>query len=184
MKVVPTELPGVVVIEPRVFGDERGFFLETFSARAYREAGLPTEFAQDNFSRSARGTLRGLHFQEPDAQGKLCGVSRGKVFDVAVDVRRGSPTFGRWTAVELDDESHRRIWIPPGFAHGFCVVSEIADFHYKCTAPYAPASERCVRWDDPALAIPWPLTGAPLLSPKDRGAPLLADAPVLPRFQS
>ncbi len=184
LEVVPTDLPGVLVLQPRVFRDARGFFLETYSARAYREAGIPAEFVQDNFSRSARGTLRGLHFQEPDAQGKLCSVSRGKVWDVAVDVRRGSPTFGKWTAVELDDVSLRRIWIPPGFAHGFCVVSDVADFHYKCTAPYAPASERAVRWDDPALAIPWPLAEAPVLSARDAAAPLLADAPVLPAYQS
>ena len=184
LKVLPTDLPGVLVIEPRVFRDERGFFLETYSARAYREAGIAFAFVQDNFSHSTRGTLRGLHFQEPDGQGKLCSVSRGRVWDVAVDVRRGSPTFGKWTAVELDDVSLRRIWIPPGFAHGFVVVSDVADFHYKCTAPYAPASERAIRWDDPALAIPWPLPGAPLLSPKDERAPVLADAPVLPTYQS
>ena len=178
MKITQTELPGVLVIEPRVFSDERGFFLETHAPR-YLEGGIGP-FVQDNFSRSAKNTIRGLHFQEPEGQGKLCTVLRGAVMDVAVDVRRGSPTFGKWVAVELDGESLRQIWIPPGFAHGFCVRSETADFYYKCTRPYAPSAERTIRWDDPELGIPWPLTGAALVSPKDRAAPTLKEAPVLP----
>jgi dTDP-4-dehydrorhamnose 3,5-epimerase len=184
MKRAETSLPDVVVLEPRVFRDDRGFFLETHSVRAHSAAGINAPFVQDNFSRSARGTLRGLHFQEPNAQGKLCTVLRGTVYDVAVDVRRGSPTFGKWIAVELSDRTMNQIWIPPGFAHGFCVTSDEADFHYKCTAPYDPASERAVRWDDPALGITWPEVGERVLSARDRAAPLLADAPVLPTYQS
>ena len=181
MKVTPTELPEVLLIEPRVFGDARGFFLETFQAERYSAAGVAGAFLQDNLSRSAKGTLRGLHFQEPRAQGKLVLVLRGAVWDVAVDVRRGSPRFGRWVGLELSEENRRQLWIPPGFAHGFCVLSETADFFYKCTALYAPETERAVRWDDPALAIRWPVA-APLLSAKDRAAPTLAEAPVLPVY--
>jgi dTDP-4-dehydrorhamnose 3,5-epimerase len=180
VKVTETMLPGVLVIEPRVFSDDRGFFLETFASARYAEAGMPP-FVQDNFSRSKRGTLRGLHFQEPQAQGKLVQVLRGVVFDVAVDIRRGSPTFGRWFGLELSGDRPQQLWIPPGFAHGFCVTSDEADFHYKCTAPYAPAAERSIRWDDPTLKIDWPVA-QPLLSPKDAVAPLLADAPVLPQY--
>lgn len=179
MKIVETALPGVLILEPRVFRDTRGFFLETWAQARYAEAGLPTTFVQDNWSRSTRGTLRGLHFQEPNAQGKLVQVMRGVVWDVAVDVRRGSPTFGQWVGVELDDVSARQLWVPPGFAHGFCVLSDEADFVYKCTAPYAPGSERSLRWNDPQLAIDWPIR-EPLLSPKDAVAPLLAEAQVLP----
>src|SRR5438874_609819 len=146
MNVAETELAGVLVIEPRVFSDERGLFLETYSAERYAALGLPVRFVQDNFSRSVRGTLRGLHFQEPHAQGKLVQVTRGSVFDVVVDVRRGSPTFGKWIGVDLDGETARQMWIPAGFAHGFCVTSDVADFWYKCTTPYAPGSERCIRW--------------------------------------
>ncbi|MDB4968028.1 MAG: rfbC [Myxococcales bacterium] len=181
MKVKETALPGVLVIEPRVFSDDRGFFLETFQASRYAPLGIPTEFAQDNLSRSVRGTLRGLHFQEPDAQGKLVQVTRGTVLDVAVDVRRGSPTFGRWVGVELSGDTPRQMWIPAGFAHGFCVTSEFADFWYKCTTPYAPQSERSIRWDDPAIGIAWPIA-KPLLSKKDAEAPTLNDAPVLPTY--
>ncbi len=181
MIVTATKLQGVLVIEPKVWRDERGFFLETFAAERYAAHGIPSTFAQDNLSRSTRGTLRGLHFQEPKAQGKLVQVTRGVVFDVVVDVRRGSPTFGKWVGVELSADQPRQIWIPPGFAHGFCVTSETADFWYKCTTPYAPECERSIRWDDPAIGIVWPLA-QPLLSKKDAQAPLLADAPVLPSY--
>jgi dTDP-4-dehydrorhamnose 3,5-epimerase len=181
MKVTETELPGVVLVEPRVFFDERGFFLEAFHIERYAASGVPTGFVQDNLSRSRRGTLRGLHFQEPKAQAKLVQVIHGTVFDVVVDVRRGSPTFGRWLGLELSGEAPRQLWIPPGFAHGFCVTSESADFYYKCTALYAPEAERSIRWNDPQIGIQWPLRD-PILSPKDAAAPLLADAAVLPSF--
>ena len=179
MKVTPQALPEVLLVEPKVFGDARGFFLESFQARRYAEAGIPGPFVQDNLSRSVRGTLRGLHFQEPLPQGKLVTVLRGSVFDVAADVRRGSPTFGRWVGVELSEENHRQLWIPPGFAHGFCVTSDVADFFYKCTELYSPASERTIAWDDPELGIQWPVS-QPLLSAKDRAGTTLAQAPVLP----
>ena len=182
MKSVPTELPEVLVLEPKVHGDSRGFFYETYQARRYAEAGISAPFVQDNLSRSVRGTLRGLHFQEPTPQGKLVQVLRGTVWDVAVDVRRGSPRFGRWVALELSETSPRQLWIPPGFAHGFCVLSDSADFFYKCTELYAPECERGIAWDDPQLAIPWPIR-EPLLSPKDRAAPRLHEAPVLPAFR-
>jgi dTDP-4-dehydrorhamnose 3,5-epimerase len=181
MKVDRTELPEVLLIEPRMHGDSRGFFYESFQAIRYAEAGVTGPFVQDNVSRSVRGTLRGLHFQEPRGQGKLVQVLRGTVWDVAVDVRRGSPRFGRWIGVELSEAAPRQLWIPPGFAHGFCVLSESADFFYKCTELYAPECERSIAWDDPAIGIEWPVD-APLLSPKDRAAPRLADAPVLPTF--
>jgi dTDP-4-dehydrorhamnose 3,5-epimerase len=170
MKVSETELAGVLVIEPRIFADDRGFFLETFSAERYRAFGIPTTFAQDNLSRSKRGTLRGLHFQEPNAQGKLVQVTSGVVFDVVVDVRRGSPTFGKWIGVELSGDLPRQMWIPSGFAHGFCVTSETADFCYKCTVPYAPASERSIRWNDPAIGIAWPFAPA-VISARDASLP-------------
>jgi dTDP-4-dehydrorhamnose 3,5-epimerase len=179
MKVVPTELPEVLIVEPKVHGDSRGFFFEAFHAKRYAEVGITGSFVQDNLSRSVRGTLRGLHFQEPRAQGKLVQVLRGTVWDVAVDVRRGSPRFGRWVAVELSEGTPRQLWIPPGFAHGFCVLSESADFFYKCTEIYAPECEQSVAWNDPAIGISWPVS-EPLLSAKDRAAPRLADAPVLP----
>jgi len=181
MQVHATAIQGVLLFEPRVFGDARGFFLETFHAARYAEAGLRLPFVQDNWSRSARGTLRGLHFQWPNPQGKLVCVVSGAVWDVAVDIRRGSPTFGQHVGAELTADNKRQLWVPPGFAHGFCVLSESADFVYKCTALYEPQHDRGVRWNDPALAIPWPL-GSPLLSPKDTAAPLLADAPVLPEY--
>jgi dTDP-4-dehydrorhamnose 3,5-epimerase len=181
MKVIQTELPGVLLLEPKVFGDARGFFFEAYHAGRYAEAGIPATFVQDNVSRSVRGTLRGLHFQEPHAQGKLVQVLAGAVYDVAVDVRRGSPHFGRWVAYELSADNKRQLWIPPGFAHGFCVVSESADFSYKCTDFYAPPCERGVLWNDPDLAIPWPVQ-TPLLSAKDAQAPRLADAPLLPAY--
>ena len=181
MKVVPTELPEVLVIEPKLHGDSRGFFYESFQARRYAQAGITGSFVQDNLSRSIKGTLRGLHFQEPRVQGKLVQVLRGAVWDVAVDVRRGSPRFGRWVAVELSETTPRQLWIPPGFAHGFCVLSDSADFFYKCTELYAPDCERSIAWNDPRIGIPWPVR-EPLLSAKDRAAPLLGDAPVLPSY--
>jgi dTDP-4-dehydrorhamnose 3,5-epimerase len=170
MKVTATALPGVLLLQPRVFGDERGFFMESFNQKTFNESiGQEVEFVQDNHSRSARGVLRGLHYQlPPRAQGKLVRVVRGAVLDVAVDMRRSSPTFGRWIAEELTETNHRQLWIPPGFAHGFVVLSDSADFLYKTTDYYAPEAERAVRWDDPQLAIAWPETGvAPQLSAKD-----------------
>lgn len=182
MKVVPTALPEVLALEPKVFGDERGFFLESYNRRVFDEAvGDEVEFVQDNHSRSSRGVLRGLHYQlPPHTQGKLVRVTAGHVFDVAVDVRRDSPRFGQWAGVELSAENHRQLWIPPGFAHGFLVLSDVADFLYKTTTYYAPAAERSVRWDDPVLGISWPRLGVPvILSPKDRDAPPLSQAEVL-----
>jgi dTDP-4-dehydrorhamnose 3,5-epimerase len=179
MKVTPTALPGVLILEPKLFGDERGFFLESFNQRAFDAAvGRPVGFVQDNHSRSQRGVLRGLHYQlPPHAQGKLVRVAAGAVFDVAVDMRRTSPTFGRWTGCELSAQNQRQLWIPPGFAHGFLVLSESADFLYKTTDYYAPQAEAALRWDDPQLGIDWPLAGlTPLLSGKDAAAPLLAEA--------
>jgi len=187
MNVLQTALPGVLLLEPKVFGDPRGFFLEAFNAKGFAEAGIPQlgpaaeRIVQINHSRSRRGTLRGLHFQEPRAQGKLVWIVSGEVYDVVVDVRRGSPTFGRWVGFELSEANHRVMWVPPGFAHGFCVLSESADFLYACTEFYAPDCEHAVRWDDPAIGIEWPI-GEPTLSDKDARAPLLADAPVLPDY--
>jgi len=181
MKVRPTELPEVLLVEPRTLGDPRGFFLEAFHAERYAAVGIEGPFVQDNLSRSVKGTVRGLHFQEPRAQGKLVLVLRGAVWDVAVDVRRGSPRFGAWVGLELSEDNRRQLWIPRGFAHGFCVLSDSADFFYKCTELYAPEAERAVRWNDPALGIRWPVE-VPLLSAKDRDAPLLADASVLPAY--
>jgi len=174
MKVIETPLAGLLVIEPKVFGDERGFFLETWSRQRYQETGINVDFVQDNLSFSRRGVLRGLHFQNPQPQGKLVYVLQGEVFDVAVDIRKGSPTFGRWHGVVLSGENKRQFWVPAGFAHGFCVTSETALFAYKCTELYAPQHERSIRWDDPSLAIDWPIT-EPQVSDKDRLAPLLAD---------
>ena len=173
MKVTRTEIAGVLVIEPKVFGDARGFFLESFNQQAFNDAvGADVQFVQDNHSRSARGVLRGLHFQRPPhAQGKLVRVTQGNVFDVAVDIRKDSPTFGRWVGVELSGENHRQMWVPPGLAHGFLVLSESADFLYKTTDYYAPQAEGCIRWDDPAMGIEWPDTGMPILvSAKDASA--------------
>jgi len=177
MQVTATALPEVLLIEPKVFGDERGFFAETWNQRAFDAAvGRETRFVQDNHSRSRQGVLRGLHYQRPPhAQGKLVRVVAGAVFDVAVDVRRESPNFGRWVGFELSAANQRQMWIPPGFAHGFLVLSESADFLYKTTDYYAPASEGCVRWDDPAIGIDWPLPGGtPTLAAKDLAAPPLA----------
>lgn len=174
MRVVATPLAGVVVVEPRVFGDARGFFCETYHADRYRAAGIDAAFVQDNVSRSRRGTLRGLHFQAPPhAQAKLVSVLDGAVFDVVVDLRAGSPTYGRWVGADLTAENMRQLYVPEGFAHGFVVTSESALFSYKCSGAYAPASEGSVRWDDPALAIDWPVA-VPILSEKDAAAPSFA----------
>ncbi|TFZ03847.1 dTDP-4-dehydrorhamnose 3,5-epimerase [Ramlibacter humi] len=174
MKVTPTRLPEVLVIEPRVFGDERGFFLESWNQRAFDEAvGRPVAFVQDNHSRSARGVLRGLHYQLTQPQGKLVRVTSGRVFDVAVDMRKSSPRFGQWEGVELSAENHRQLWVPPGFAHGFVVLSERADFLYKTTDFYQPADEKALAWNDPHVGVQWPLEeiGTPALSAKDQAAP-------------
>jgi dTDP-4-dehydrorhamnose 3,5-epimerase len=179
VRLVETALPGVLIIEPSVFGDARGFFLESWNSRAFADAGLALDFVQDNHSRSSRGVLRGLHYQLENPQGKLVRVSRGTVFDVAVDIRRSSTHFGRWVGVELSEDNHRMLWIPPGFAHGFLVLSETADFLYKCTTHYHAASDRGIRWDDPDIGIAWPDAGmAPLLSGKDAAAPHLAHAEI------
>jgi dTDP-4-dehydrorhamnose 3,5-epimerase len=177
MKVTPTAIPDVLLLEPRLFGDSRGFFFESFNHGAFEAAlGRPVSFVQDNHSRSARHVLRGLHWQaSPHAQGKLVRVVQGAVFDVAVDIRPSSPTFRRWVGVELSEENHLELWIPPGLAHGFVVLSESADFLYKATAYYAPQAERALAWDDPDVGIAWPLPGdAPVLSAKDAAAPSLA----------
>ena len=174
MKVTATAIPDVLLLEPKVFGDERGFFMESFNQRAFNEAvGREVTFVQDNHSRSAKGVLRGLHYQlPPHAQGKLVRVTQGSVFDVAVDVRAGSPTYGHWVGIELSEINHRQLWIPAGLAHGFLVTSASADFLYKTTTYYEPMSERALRWDDPTLAIAWPDLGAtPVLSGKDASAP-------------
>jgi dTDP-4-dehydrorhamnose 3,5-epimerase len=181
MKFVETALPGVLIVEPKVFGDDRGFFMEVYHAARFAAAGVGDPFVQDNHSRSSRGVLRGLHYQEPNPQGKLVRAVSGSIFDVAVDIRRGSPSFGRWVGVELSEENKRQLWVPPGFAHGFFVTSATADVVYKCTALYEPQNDRGIRWDDPAIAIEWPPI-EPLLSAKDAVAPLLADAPMLPVF--
>lgn len=177
MKTTPLPLNGLILIEPRVFRDARGFFFESFSEAAFARAGLPTTYAQDNVSRSTRGTVRGLHFQKPPhAQGKLVTVLEGTVFDVAVDLRKGSSTFGRWHGEELSAENARALYIPPGFAHGFCVTSEWAVFFYKCTAPYAPSAEGGILWNDPTLHIRWPSTADPtLLSEKDLRLPFFRE---------
>ena len=175
MKFVPTELPGVVIIEPDVHRDARGFFLETFHEKKYAEGRILGPFVQDNHSHSTRGTLRGLHAQLRHPQGKLVRAVAGEMFDVAVDIRRGSPSFGRWAGVTLSGENFRQLYIPPGFAHGFCVLSETAEVEYKCTALYDRADEIAVVWDDPDLAIAWPLTAAPVLSAKDSAGRSLAE---------
>lgn len=180
MNVIETALPGVLLFEPKRFRDPRGFFVETFRADRYRDAGLAHPFVQDNWSHSVRGVLRGLHLQNPNAQGKLVGVVSGEIFDVAVDVRLGSPTFGKHVGVTLSAENGRQIYIPRGFAHGFQVLSEAADFIYKCDAYYSAADEVTVRWDDPAIGIKWPIA-EPLLSARDAAAPLLADLKGLPK---
>lgn len=182
MTIHETPLPGVLVLEPRVFRDERGFFIETFSTREISGSSVASNFVQDNHSRSSRGVLRGLHYQLHSPQGKLVHVARGRVFDVAVDIRVGSPTFGKWFGIELDDENLKSLWVPPGFAHGFCVLSETADVIYKCTALYDAKDDRGVAWNDPAIGIEWP-TDSPLVSEKDTGYEGLSEARRdLPRF--
>ena len=181
MKVIPTAIAGPLILEPKVFGDARGFFMESYNARVFREAtGLDVDFVQDNHSRSRQGVLRGLHCQLQQPQGKLVRVTQGAVFDVAVDIRRGSPSFGRWVGVELTADNHRQLWVPPGLAHGFAVLSDSADFLYKTTDYYAPQHERCILWNDPAIGIDWPLAAhgidEPLLSDKDRAGVPLAQA--------
>lgn len=181
MNVIETTLPGVLILEPKVFGDERGFFYESFNAKAFEEAtGLKRQFVQDNHSRSVKGVLRGLHYQLENTQGKLVRVTVGEVLDVAVDVRRSSPNFGKWEAVRLSAQNARQLWVPEGFAHGFVVLSDVAEFLYKTTDYYNPSAERCIRWDDPTLAIDWQLTEAPQLSAKDQLGKTLQEVDLFP----
>lgn len=176
MKVTPTALPEVLLIEPRVFGDSRGFFYEAWNKQAFEQAGIPASFVQDNHSRSARNVLRGLHYQIRQPQGKLVRVMTGEVFDVVVDIRRSSPRFGQWVGVELAAKTHHALWVPPGFAHGFCVTSEFAEVIYKTTDFYAPEHERAILWNDPGIGVVWPLSGDPLLSQKDAQGKRLNEA--------
>jgi dTDP-4-dehydrorhamnose 3,5-epimerase len=179
VQVVRTAIPEVLIIEPIVFADARGYFFESFNKRAFaRFVGFELDFVQDNHSRSSKGVLRGLHYQIQQPQGKLVRVVRGSVFDVAVDVRRSSPTFGRWVGTELSEDNHRQMWVPPGFAHGFLVTSDSADYLYKTTDYYSPDCECCIAWDDPAIGIRWPLVGAPVLSDKDQRGESLSQAKV------
>jgi dTDP-4-dehydrorhamnose 3,5-epimerase len=178
MKAQATRIPGVLIVEPAVFGDDRGFFLESFNEREMRRIGIDAHFVQDNHSRSQRNVLRGLHYQISQPQGKLVRVTSGKVFDVAVDIRRGSTAFGKWVGVELSAENKRMFWLPPGMAHGFVVLSDTADFLYKATAYYAPEFERTILWNDPHLGIEWPLVGEPILSAKDAAARTFSEAEV------
>ena len=181
MKATRLAIPDVVLIEPKVFGDARGFFFESFNQKAFNEAtGTNHAFVQDNHSRSSQGVLRGLHYQIQQPQGKLVRVARGRVWDVAVDIRKSSPTFGQWVGAELSEDNQHQLWVPPGFAHGFVVLSESADFLYKTTDYYAPEYERCIAWNDPQLAIAWPIAGAPSLSAKDMQGFAFAQAPVYP----
>ncbi len=182
MNVIASDIPEVLILEPRVFGDERGFFYESFNAKAFADAtGLRNlTFVQDNHSRSAKGVLRGLHYQIENVQGKLVRVTAGEVLDIAVDIRQSSPTFGRWTGVRLSAENARQLWIPAGFAHGFVVLSDYAEFLYKTTDYYTPAAERCIRWDDPDLAIDWQLSGTPQLSAKDQNGKVFKEADLFP----
>jgi len=178
MKAVATDIPGPLIIEPRIFGDERGFFMETWNADSFREHGLDLAFVQDNHSRSQKGVLRGLHFQNPGAQGKLVRVTSGAVFDVAVDIRRSSDHFGRWIGVELSVDNKRMLWVPEGFAHGFLTLADDTDFLYKCTARYAPEHEHTLAWDDPEVGVDWPLADLePIVSDKDRQGLSLSDIP-------
>lgn len=183
MKITETKIPAVKLIEPKVFGDERGFFMETWNEKAFREAGIDATFVQDNQSRSVKNTLRGLHYQIKQPQGKLVRVTRGEVFDVAVDLRTNSPTFGQWVGEYLSEENNRMLWVPPGFAHGFLVTSDTADFQYKCTDLYAPEHERSIHWADKELAIDWPLDNSaePLVSQKDKQAVSFAQAEKYPQ---
>ncbi len=184
MKIIKTSLPGVLIIQPKVFGDQRGYFFESYQRQRYAEQGIDVEFVQDNISHSQQGVLRGLHYQLPHTQGKLVWVSHGAVFDVAVDVRIGSPTFGKATYLTLDAANHQQLYVPPGFAHGFCTLTDNVGFHYKCSNYYAPDCEFTIRWDDPDLDIPWPISD-PTLSPKDTNKPTLKDIPVdsLPKYE-
>jgi dTDP-4-dehydrorhamnose 3,5-epimerase len=174
MNIIKTKLDGAFIIEPKVFGDDRGFFMETFHSDRYREAGIDITFVQDNHSRSSEGVLRGLHFQKTKPQGKLVRVVRGEVFDVAVDIRKGSVTFGQWEGVILSEENKRQFYVPPGFAHGFVTLSETADFEYKCTDYYDPSDEGAIRWNDPDIAVEWPIA-VPKLSDKDKTASLFKE---------
>ena len=178
MKFVPTDLPDVIRIEPTIHGDDRGFFMETWQARRFHEAGIDGEFVQDNFSHSSKGTLRGLHYQIEHAQGKLVRVVQGEVYDVAVDLRKSSPQYGQWVGEVLSADNKHQLWVPPGFGHGFLVLSETAEFEYKCTDYYAPQFERSIRWDDPDIGIEWPLVDGeqPMLSSKDSAAPFFKEA--------
>lgn len=181
MNVIASTLPEVLIIEPKVFGDARGFFYESFNEREFAEkTGVDAHFVQDNHSRSQKGVLRGLHYQLEHTQGKVVRVTAGEVLDVAVDIRRSSPSFGRWTSIHLSAQNNRQLWIPPGFAHGFYVLSDHAEFLYKTTDYYVPSAERCIRWNDPTLAIDWELDGEPQLSPKDQNGKLLHDADLFP----
>lgn len=180
VNIIATPLDGLLIIEPKVFGDSRGYFFEGYQHQRYLAAGIAAEFVQDNYSRSCRGTLRGLHYQITQPQGKLVQVTRGEVFDVAVDLRRRSPTFGRAVGVLLNEHNHRQMYIPPGFAHGFCVTSDVADFAYKCTAYYNPVDERTILWSDPALDIPWPDVTPRILSARDEQGVLLSQAETYP----
>ncbi len=182
MRFIATELPGVIIVEPTVLGDDRGFFMEIYHEAIFRDGGIPEAFVQDNHSKSGRGVLRGLHYQLPNPQGKLVRVVSGTVFDVAADIRKGSPHFGKWTGVELSAENKLQLWVPPGFAHGFAVTSEAAEVVYKCTALYDGPNDRGIRWNDPAIGVEWPID-EPILSAKDRSSPFLEDAEVLPDYE-
>jgi len=185
MNIIETPLPGVIILEPKVFGDQRGFFMETWSRERYCQAGINGEFVQDNMSCSTRGTLRGLHFQHPQGQGKLVQALAGAIFDVVVDIRVNSPSFGQWFGTELNAETRKQLYIPPGFAHGFCVLSETALFSYKCTDYYSPQNEGGIQWNDPDIGIDWPLEGQPILSDRDQQHCSLSDVPqhTLPRME-
>lgn len=176
MELLPTSLPGVLVLQPKVIGDHRGYFMETWRRELFEQAGIPGDFVQDNHSKSARGILRGLHYQVQQPQGKLLRVVSGEIFDVAVDLRRSSPHFGRWTGVTLSADNKKALWIPPGFAHGFYVSSDEAEVYYKCTTYYSPAHDRSLLWNDPDIGIDWPDKSNPVLSDKDRNAPRLQNA--------
>lgn len=180
MKITPTRLPEVLLIEPKVFGDARGFFLESWNEREFERAGIKARFVQDNHSRSEKGVLRGLHYQVRQPQGKLIRVIQGEIFDVAADIRRGSPTFGKWQGARLSAQAKNMLWVPVGFAHGFCVLSDSAEVLYKTTDFYAPEHERSIAWNDPEIGIEWPLSGAPVLSPKDAAGVRLRDAELFP----
>jgi dTDP-4-dehydrorhamnose 3,5-epimerase len=181
LHVIQTPLNEVLILQPKIYGDDRGFFLEIYHIERFREAGIAAAFVQDNQSRSQRGVLRGLHYQEPNAQGKLVRCGHGAMFDVAVDIRVGSPQFGKWFGVELNDKKQQMLWVPAGFAHGFCALTDECDVTYKCTAFYDPATEQSILWNDPDIGIEWPIT-EPRLSTKDAMAPRLKEAKVLPRF--